>query len=417
MNAPTRQFSAAPAVRSLVPLLIGFMGPSGGGKTYSALRLATGIQRVAGGDIFVVDTEARRALHYADQFRFKHVDFQAPFGSLDYLAAVQYCVSEGAGVVIVDSMSHEHSGPGGYLLTQDAELDRMAGDDAAKRERVKMAAWIKPSALRQRMINGILQLNCNFIFCFRAKEKIKPMKVDGKTQPVELGFMPIAGEEMLFEQTVNCLLLPRANGVPSWRSDHIGERMMMKLPGQFASLFPEGKAIDEETGVALAEWAKGGSATPSDPSAAAIAAARNGADAFRSYWRTLPADARAALKPRIAEFQKIAEDVDATADDPFSSSSSPAPASPPAEARSAPVERAAAPVEPNSADRRPAAAASPDDRRTKILADLSRTGAAAAEKGRAALDEFLDGLNGDEQALLSHAQVKAWRDEAARAAA
>ena len=55
-----RSFEDKPATRERVPLMIGLMGPSGGGKTYSALRLATGIQRVAGGDIFMIDTERRR---------------------------------------------------------------------------------------------------------------------------------------------------------------------------------------------------------------------------------------------------------------------------------------------------------------------------------------------------------------------
>ena len=51
MNAPARIFTARPAVRESVPLLIGLTGPSGGGKTFSALRLATGIQTVTGGDV------------------------------------------------------------------------------------------------------------------------------------------------------------------------------------------------------------------------------------------------------------------------------------------------------------------------------------------------------------------------------
>jgi len=259
MNAPVRKFEDKPAVRESVPLLIGLMGPSGSGKTFSALRLATGIQQVVGGEIYYIDTEARRALHYADDFKFKHIQFDPPFGSLDYLAAIRYCVAKGAKVVVIDSMSHEHSGPGGYLQTQDAEVDRMAGNDMAKRERVKMAAWIKPAHLRGQMISGILQLNCDLIFCFRAKEKIKP-KPGG--QPQELGWMPIAGDELLFEMTTNCLLLPKAGGVPTWRSDQIGERLMMKLPKQFEGVFRESKPLDEEIGRKLAEWAKGGVAKP-----------------------------------------------------------------------------------------------------------------------------------------------------------
>jgi ABC-type dipeptide/oligopeptide/nickel transport system ATPase subunit len=257
-----RQFNAIPAVRHSVPLLIGLFGPSGSGKTFSALRLATGIQRVTGGDIYGIDTESRRMLHYADLFRFNHVQFDAPFGSLDYLQAIRYCVQQGAKIVIVDSLSHEHTGPGGYLLTQEAEVLRMAGNDTAKRERVKFAAWIKPAAYRQQMIQGILQLNANFIFCFRAKEKIKPEP--GK-QPIQLGFMPIAGEEMLFEMTVNCLLLPKSEGVPTWRSDHVGERLMLKLPRMFEEIFAQPRPLDEATGELLAQWAKGKPQAPPVP--------------------------------------------------------------------------------------------------------------------------------------------------------
>lgn len=260
MNAPVRSFAAKPAVRESVPLLVGLMGPSGSGKTFSALRLATGIQEIAGGDIYFVDTEARRGLHYSDQFKFKHVQFDAPFGSLDYLEAIRFCVKEGARVVVVDSMSHEHEGPGGMIDFQEKELDRMAGSDWGKRERMKMLAWQKPKAARRTLINGLLQMNANFVFCFRAKNSVKPVKKDGKTEIVPMGFMPIAGEEFLFEQTVNCLLLPNSGGVPSWQSENVGERQMMKLPQQFRGIFADSKPLDESTGRALATWARGGSA-------------------------------------------------------------------------------------------------------------------------------------------------------------
>ena len=310
MNAPLRKFDDVPAVREQVPLLIGLMGPSGSGKTFSALRLATGIQEVTGGEIYVIDTEARRALHYAEQFNFRHVQFDAPFGSLDYLAAIKHCVAKGAKVIVIDSMSHEHIGPGGYLLTQDAEVERMAGSDYAKRERVKMAGWIKPSNYRQQMITGILQLNVNFIFCFRAKEKTKP-KQGGGIQ--EMGFMPVAGEELLFEMTVNALLPPKSNGVPQWRSDQVGEKLMMKLPKQFEAIFAENKPLDETTGRALATWASGGSAAPvRQPAGAAdnsedvmawdsklATAAMQGTESLRETWATVPKHLKKTLEAAL----------------------------------------------------------------------------------------------------------------------
>lgn len=263
MKVPDRQFDSSLAVRAQTPALVGLMGPSGGGKTYSALRLATGMQRVRGGEIYYVDTEARRALHYADKFKFNHVPFDPPFGSLDYLSVLRYCVNDKkAGVVVVDSMSHEHEGEGGYLATHEAELDRMAGNDYEKREKVKFAAWIKPAAQRRALINGLLQMNAAFIFCFRAKEKIKPVRGG---QPLDLGFMPIAGEEFLFEMTANALLMPHADGVPTWKSEKVGEKMMMKLPAQFRDLFAQPTQITEEHGVAIAEWARGGTAAEVQP--------------------------------------------------------------------------------------------------------------------------------------------------------
>ena len=234
--------------------MVGLVGPSGGGKTYSALRLATGIQRVTGGDIFHIDTESRRALHYADRFKFRHVPFGAPFGSLDYLAAVEHAVSRGAKVIVVDSMSHEHEGPGGLLEAHEIETKRLAKAWKVSEYAAQMSAWDAPKRDRRRMINGLLQLPISAIFCFRAKEKIKIVKGE---DPKPLGYMAIAGEEFMFEMALNCLLLPAAGGVPTWQSREIGERATMKLPEQFKPLFAEPAPLSEDIGEALAQWAEG----------------------------------------------------------------------------------------------------------------------------------------------------------------
>lgn len=247
----SREFNDAPAKREQTPLLVGLMAPSGGGKTFSALRLATGIQRVSGGEIFGIDTEARRMLHYADQFKFRHIEFRAPFGPLDYLAAIEHCIAKGAKTIIVDSMSHEHEGPGGVL----EQHDQIMGNDFKK----SFAAWKEPKADRRRLLNSILQMQANFVFCFRAKEKLKPVK---GSEPENRGFMAIAGEEFVYEMTANALLLPKAGGVPTWFSQFPGESMMMKLPLQFEQLFavPEGQQaqpLSEDTGEKMARWAAG----------------------------------------------------------------------------------------------------------------------------------------------------------------
>lgn len=264
----TRTFEAKPAKREKTPLLVGLIGPSGTGKTYSALRLAAGFQRVTSGETFVIDTEARRALHYADKFKFQHVPFGAPFNPASYLDAINYCVSKGATTVIVDSMSHEHEGPGGILEMHQAAVDKMSGGDYKKAKAVSMLAWAKPKAERRRLINSIMQIaNCNFIFCWRAKEKLKIVK-GGDPEP--LGFLPIAGEEFVYEMTLKCLLLPGANGSPTWQSEMPGEKLMMKLPEQFRQTFNRPQQLDENVGETLVRWAEG-SAKASDESPPSIA--------------------------------------------------------------------------------------------------------------------------------------------------
>ena len=250
----TRTFEDRKATREQVPLWIGLSSPSGAGKTYSALRLATGIARVAGGPVFCIDTEACRATHYADTFDFRHVEFGAPFSPLDYLAAIQHCVRQGAKVIIIDSMSHEHEGPGGVLEMHEAQTDRLAKQWKTSRDKVQMTAWAKPKAARRRLLNSMLQMKVNFIMCFRAKEKIKPVK--GK-QPLSLGWMPIAGESHVYECTTHLFIPPGADGVPNLTPERPGEKMMTMVPAQFRHLFQKPRQLDEDLGEAMAKWAAG----------------------------------------------------------------------------------------------------------------------------------------------------------------
>jgi hypothetical protein len=268
----TRQFSISKAKRSQVPLVVGLMGPSGGGKTFSALRLASGIVKAQGGRVGVIDTEAKRALHYASLFDFDHLEFGAPFGSLDYLEAMKAMAAAGCTTIIVDSMSHEHEGPGGVLESHEVEAERLAKLWKTSVQNTNMAAWASPKQDRSRLINEMLQMPVNFILCFRAKEKLKVVKGD-KPQP--MGYMPIAGEEFVYECTVCTLLLPGAGGIPTWQSDETGERAMIKLPEQFRKLFlGQNGPLDERAGEALARWAMGDAPSSTTASKQAELAAR-----------------------------------------------------------------------------------------------------------------------------------------------
>jgi hypothetical protein len=247
-------FQFKPAIREAAGLLIGLAGGTGSGKTFTGMRLASGI---SGGKSFaVIDTEAGRALHYADQFKFDHGDLKPPFTPQAYAEAILAADAAGYPVIMVDSTTHEWAGEGGVLEMHDAELDRMAGDDYAKRERVKMAAWIKPKMDHKKMVQRLLQVRAHLILCFRAEEKVEMIKDDkGKTVIVPKtsltginGWMPVCEKNLPFELTASFLLTADAPGMPK----------PIKLEAQHKPMFPLDKPIDEESGRKVAAWASGG---------------------------------------------------------------------------------------------------------------------------------------------------------------
>lgn len=242
-----------PATREDVWLLLGLAGGTGSGKTYTAMKLAAGIS----GDkpFAVIDTEARRALHYADQFKFDHADLNAPFSPQRYGDAVIAAADAGYKVIVIDSTSHEHEGDGGLLDMQEQELQRMAGDNYSKREACLQASWIKPKREHKRLfVQKVLQVRAHIIFCMRAEDKTELKKVDGKLKMVPKasltgldGWIPICEKRFPFELTASFLLTADAPGIPK----------PIKLQEQHRALFPLDKPITEESGQRLAAWAKG----------------------------------------------------------------------------------------------------------------------------------------------------------------
>ncbi len=242
------EFTFKPAVREAVPLLLGLIGQSGSGKTFSAMRIASGI--VGQGNRFaVIDTESRRALHYAEKFAFDHTEFKPPFTPDRYAEAIRAADQLGYKAIVVDSMSHEWAGEGGVLDWQEEELTRMAGDDYRKREACKMAAWIKPKMAHKQMVSRLLQVRAHLILCFRAEDKVKMEKDNhGKMQIVPIGLQPICSKEMPYELMASFML----------NSDKPGYPVPLKLQEQHKVMFPLDQLLDEKSGHLISEWAKGG---------------------------------------------------------------------------------------------------------------------------------------------------------------
>lgn len=235
-------FVCKPAKRENTPLIIGLAGPSKSGKTYSALRLATGLKN--GGDIVMINTEGKRGHQYADKFNYMAIDMGEPFAMERYREAMIEANKQAPSVLIIDSVSHAHEGIGGMLDQHEAELDRMAGGNYEKRNRMTYAAWVRPKKDESNMINLMLQMNCHIVLCFRAKEKLKIVK--GK-DPEPLGWQPIGSDRIHFETAFTLILPPHSKGTPD----------MSALGSEFREPYDTmitAKQIDEDLGRRLAEW-------------------------------------------------------------------------------------------------------------------------------------------------------------------
>jgi hypothetical protein len=245
-------YTFRPAVRENTPLIIGIAGPTKSGKTYSALRLAAGLAH--GGPIAMINAEGPRGHQYADTFKYIACDLSAPFRPTHYTEVLEAAGKISPAVIIIDSASHMHDGPGGVLEWHEEELDRMAGTDYKKRERSTFAAWVKPKAAENQFIYAMLGMKVPVILCLRAKEKIKLVRGQ---DPIELGWQPIVGERVAFETIFTLMLPPHSKGVPDLSISEMRE--------PFDAMVPVGKPIDEQLGQRLAGWARGGGKTAPAP--------------------------------------------------------------------------------------------------------------------------------------------------------
>lgn len=312
-------------------LRIGLAGPSTSGKTVSALRLALGMVRGTGKRVAMIDTENKRSKKYAPFFDFDHLDFQPPFTSARYLEYMLAAEKHGYGAIIVDSLSHEHEGPGGVLEQHEEFLKKRAGDDYKKREQLKFTAWIEPKSQRNRLIQmGIQRVNAHLILCFRAKEKLELKKNDkGKIEPTNAGWTPIGGEEFPFEMLSVMILPPRSDGRPDWSQS---SSTINSLDQRFKDLLHNIKQIDENLGEQMVRLTR---ATPDDPEFKKLQeegrnAALKGYDEFVKWGKGLTPDQRAKVEGNLAAWTKQAKDI--TASIPVAKPEpQQAPSSPPAE--------------------------------------------------------------------------------------
>ncbi len=181
------------AERRTAKLRLALVGPSGAGKTMSALKIAQGLgQRIA-----VIDTEHGSASKYAGEI----CDFDTleltDYHPDKFIEGIRTAAQAGYEVLIIDSLSHAWAGEGGVL----SQVDQIAARQQAKGN--TFGAWREATPMHNRLINAILSAPMHVICTMRAKTEYVQEKDDrGRTQIRKVGLAPVQRDGMEYEMDV-----------------------------------------------------------------------------------------------------------------------------------------------------------------------------------------------------------------------
>ncbi|MCG9893714.1 MAG: ATP-binding protein [Thermosynechococcaceae cyanobacterium MS004] len=168
------------ATKTQSRLRLALSGPSGAGKTYSALNIAQHL----GKTIAVIDTEHGSASKYADLFDFDVCEL-VDHHPAKYIEAIKAAAQAEYDVIIIDSLSH--------AWFKELELAGKGFD-----------GWKAVRPLERALIDAMLSSSCHVIATMRSKtdyvmEEYTKKNGDKGTAPKKIGLAPIQTSGIEFE--------------------------------------------------------------------------------------------------------------------------------------------------------------------------------------------------------------------------
>ena len=238
-------FEKAKREKIWTKILLG--GASGSGKTFSALRLATGLAKNMNGKVCAMDTENGRIKYYAPkdennidttkEFLFDVAELREPYEPEQYIKIIDAAVDAGYDVLIIDSISHEWN----YCVEVH---DKMPGNSYTN--------WAKITPRHDAFMEKVLQAPIHIIATVRGKDEYVLEEKNGKQTPkkVGLGYKQRDGVEYNYTATFNIA-----------QDTHVAE-----VTKDNTHLF-EGRyeVLTEKDGEALYQWANSGEAFRPEP--------------------------------------------------------------------------------------------------------------------------------------------------------
>lgn len=186
------------AERRKAKLRLGISAPTGAGKTYSSLLIASGIGPKVGlidtengsGDLYANDKTVKAALPNG----YDIINISAPFDPSKYIEAIEAFENAKYDVIIIDSLSHAWAGAGGLLDKQGKEADKTGNS---------YTAWRKVTPQHNALVDKLIQSPSHIIACIRAKTEYVQEKNDqGKTVVRKVGMAPIFRDGFEYDMTV-----------------------------------------------------------------------------------------------------------------------------------------------------------------------------------------------------------------------
>lgn len=220
------------AKKEKIYLKVLLAGASGSGKSYSALKLATGIANKMGGRIAAIDTEAGRIRYYANEFDFDDLQLSEPYTPEKYIEAITQAVDGGYSVLIIDSITHEWN----YILDQ---VDKIPGTNSYTK-------WGKLTPRHNKFTEKMIQSPINIIATVRGKDAyVLEQDKNGKQVPKKVGLGYTQRDGLEYEYTVT-FNIDQTNHVATAQKDntHLFENKY--------------EMLTEKDGEALYEWANSG---------------------------------------------------------------------------------------------------------------------------------------------------------------
>lgn len=220
------------------------IGPSGGGKSTSALRLATGMAR--GGLVCVIDTDNGRSRLNAREYDFQVCQLDPPHNGDRYIEAIDAALQLNPTVLVIDTVSEEHVA---MLAAYDEAVDALVKQFRSTPDKMSMGGWNVAKKPRKRLQAKLRSLPCHLILCMRAGEK---MNVSTKRMELD-----IQGHQGFIEDsTATFYLPPNSDGIPDPKPTG-AISAVAKLPRDLREHVKPGVALCEAHGDAIRGVADG----------------------------------------------------------------------------------------------------------------------------------------------------------------